>query len=232
MRLLYVFPHPDDESFGPALAISKQLRQGHEVHLLTLTRGEATRQREKLGVSLEEMRRIRLAEMQCVRKVLGLTSMEVLEYPDGGLDGINPLRLEDEISRRILSVDADILVTYPVHGISCHPDHIVTHSIVKGAFAASAERKRRLAFFVLLPTDQPEPVPLRTAKPEMVGCGVEVDDEDIERARRALACYESYRDIVEERDPIRRAGRTVWFELWQERFDPPLSDLTAGLARS
>lgn len=229
MRLLYVFPHPDDESFGPALAISKQVREGHQVHLLTLTRGEATRQRERLGITLEEMGRIRVREMECVREVLKLASMEVLDYPDGGLDAINPLRLEDEVSRRILSIDPDVIVTYPVHGISVHSDHIVTHAVVKGAFTASAERRRRLAFFTILPTDEPEPEPLRTSSPERVGCGVEIGDEDIERARRALGCYETYRNIIEERDPIRRAGRTIWFELWQEKPEPRLTDLTQGL---
>ncbi|MFC2176745.1 PIG-L family deacetylase, partial [Bacteroidota bacterium] len=36
MRLLYIFPHPDDESFGPIPAIHQQLAQGNEVFLLTL----------------------------------------------------------------------------------------------------------------------------------------------------------------------------------------------------
>jgi len=35
MKILYVFPHPDDESFGPARAIAAQVRAGHEVFLLT-----------------------------------------------------------------------------------------------------------------------------------------------------------------------------------------------------
>ena len=59
MRALYVFPHPDDESFGPAQVISKQVREGHEVYLLTLTKGEATRMRHRLGYSKEEMGAIR-----------------------------------------------------------------------------------------------------------------------------------------------------------------------------
>jgi LmbE family N-acetylglucosaminyl deacetylase len=49
MKVLYVFAHPDDESFGPARAMFKQRREGHEVHLLTLTRGGATKQRHKYG---------------------------------------------------------------------------------------------------------------------------------------------------------------------------------------
>ena len=55
MRVLYIFPHPDDESYGPAVAISRQRRQGHEVYLLSLTKGGATKQRFKYGYSVAEM---------------------------------------------------------------------------------------------------------------------------------------------------------------------------------
>ncbi|HEX7343805.1 MAG TPA: PIG-L family deacetylase, partial [bacterium] len=54
MRILYIYPHPDDESFGPARVISKQKRQGHEVYLLTLTRGGATKQRFKFNYTVEQ----------------------------------------------------------------------------------------------------------------------------------------------------------------------------------
>ena len=63
MKVLYVLAHPDDESFVPAAAISKQRRQGHEVYLLTLTRGGATRQRFKYGYSVAEMGEVRYREM-------------------------------------------------------------------------------------------------------------------------------------------------------------------------
>ena len=45
MKFLYIFPHPDDESFGPTAGMFLQLEQGHEVHLLTLTKGGATKER-------------------------------------------------------------------------------------------------------------------------------------------------------------------------------------------
>ncbi len=31
MKILYIYPHPDDESFGPAHVMHKQIRDGHEV---------------------------------------------------------------------------------------------------------------------------------------------------------------------------------------------------------
>jgi len=34
-KVLYIYPHPDDEAFGPAAVIYEQVREGHEVYLLT-----------------------------------------------------------------------------------------------------------------------------------------------------------------------------------------------------
>ena len=86
-KLLYIFPHPDDESFGPAAVIHSQILNGHEVYLLTLTKGGATKQRFKLGLTVGEMGEIRYREMLAVEQSLGLDGMVVLDYPDGGLEG-------------------------------------------------------------------------------------------------------------------------------------------------
>jgi LmbE family N-acetylglucosaminyl deacetylase len=83
VRILYVFPHPDDESFGPARAMATQRRQGHAVYLLTLTRGEATNVRHKFGWTLEQMGAARHREMQDVKNVLDLADMRILTLPDG-----------------------------------------------------------------------------------------------------------------------------------------------------
>jgi hypothetical protein len=85
MRILYVFPHPDDESFGPARAMAAQRRQGHDVHLLTLTRGEATKVRHTLGWTLEQMGAARHRELEAVAATLDLTGLRVLTLPDSGL---------------------------------------------------------------------------------------------------------------------------------------------------
>ncbi len=118
MNILYIYPHPDDESFGPAHVMSCQKRLGHEVHLLTLTRGGATKQRHKYGYSVEEMGRIRNREMFPVEKVLGLSGMTVLDLPDNALKEMDPREIERIVERHIESVQPQVVVTYPVHGIS------------------------------------------------------------------------------------------------------------------
>lgn len=46
------------------------MHEGHEVYLLTLTHGGATKARFELGLSIEEMGAVRVKEMQKVKEVL------------------------------------------------------------------------------------------------------------------------------------------------------------------
>ncbi|HSE40762.1 MAG TPA: PIG-L family deacetylase, partial [Acidobacteriota bacterium] len=161
MRILFIFPHPDDESFGPAPVIKKQINQGHEVFLLTLTRGGATKVRHRLGTSIEEMGKIRHKEMLKVEKVLQLTGMTVLDLPDSRLSEFDPIELEKIITEQIQLIQPAIIVTYPVHGVSGFHDHIVTHAIVKRVFVQmkkdGADFLKRLAF-ITLPNRVTEPM--------------------------------------------------------------------------
>lgn len=122
MKILYVFSHPDDESFGPAHAMSKQRRQGHEVYLLTSTKGGATKVRFTYGYSIDEMGEIRYQEMQCVSKVLDLNGISVLNLPDGQLKELDPREIENVISAKIQEIDPQVVVTDAVHGISVFHD--------------------------------------------------------------------------------------------------------------
>src|SRR6188472_4500727 len=105
MRILYVFPHPDDESFGPARAMAAQRRQGHEVYLLTLTRGEATKVRHKFGWTLEQMGDARYCELEDVSRTLDLSELRVLHLPDGKLKELDPSMLEQVIRDEIVRVE-------------------------------------------------------------------------------------------------------------------------------
>lgn len=233
--LLYVFPHPDDECFGPAPALARQRRAGHEVHLLTLTRGEATAQRERLGLSKAEMGDTRYAEMQEMATALDLTSLTVRAYPDGELAECNPLTLEDEVAAHIHETQPDVIVTYPVHGVSGHPDHLVTHAVTKRVACAlradGAAHPRRLAFFTLPPPpdDADRPPHLQHSPSTLIDCQEPVTDADIDVARTALHCYTTYRPIIKKHQPLRSVGDQIAFELFGEDHAPPLSSLLEDL---
>lgn len=234
MKILYIFPHPDDESFGPAPAISAQIREGHELYLLTLTKGEATKQRHKLGVSKKEMGKIRFKEMQCVEKVLGLAGMTVTDLPDNNLKNINPKRIETVVEDHIHQLKPDVVVTYAVHGISGFHDHLVTHAVVKRVFCDLKDRgsdyPKRLALY----TRQGEVVQnndfrLSASKDEEIGFVQQCNEEDHEKFHRALDCYETYQDVIERSGVRDVVDDEVAFEIFGEKHDKRLSSITADL---
>ncbi len=230
MKILYIFPHPDDESFGPAPAIAAQRRKGHEVYLFTLTKGEATKQRFRLGIDKKEMGQIRFKEMQCVEKVLDLNGMTVFDLPDDNLKEIDPADIEEVIRKQIEKIAPDVVVTYAIHGVSGFDDHLVSHAVVKNVYCdMKREGKsypKRLAFFTRFSEDEGDgKFNLRSSEQEDIDCWVEASDEDYQKFKDALDCYETYQQVIEDSNVKEEVGYRVPFEIFQENFDPPLSDL-------
>lgn len=234
MKILYIFPHPDDESFGPAPALSAQLRKGYEVYLLTLTRGEATKQRHRLKIDKKQMGKIRLNEMKCVEKTLGLTGMKVLDFPDNQLKDLDPIVMETTIQQHVESIQPDILVTYAVHGVSGFHDHLVTHAVVKHLYCKLKKKgfnyPRRLALFTRMgETDLNGSFRLEASKDAEIDCIVRCNEKDMAQFHKALDCYETYKEVIEASGVRNVVTPEVPFEIFQERFNPPLDDLTDKL---
>lgn len=215
----------------------RQLKQGHEVHLLTLTKGGATRQRHALGLSVEEMGEVRYKEMLAVEETLGLSSMEVLNLPDGGLKEMDPREIEKIISEYIRKIRPDILVSYPVHGISGFHDHLIMHYAAKRVFLQMQEEGavylKRLAFFTLpdsgAPSMQNGEFRMKRSEPELIDCIIPLEPADIQAMVDSLACYETYKDTIEATGVVEEVGDKVHFEIFNEAFDPPLQDLADKL---
>lgn len=237
MRFLYIFPHPDDESFGPATAMHHQLQDGHEVHLLTLTRGEATKMRFELDLDKEAMGELRYKEMLNVERTLGLSSMKVLSFPDSGLKEEDPRLLENAVMDEVRRLRPNVLVTYPVHGISGFHDHLVTHAVVKRAYLQLLEEEgiplERLAFYTIRdrggdPFDG-EGFPVHQSKEEEIDCILPLNEADLQAFRDALDCYESYRKTIERSGVKESMGDEALFEIYGENTKKPYRDLADGL---
>ncbi|WP_018478364.1 PIG-L deacetylase family protein [Pontibacter roseus] len=237
MRILYIFPHPDDESFGPAPVMWQQLEQGHQVYLLTLTRGGATKVRHELGLSVEEMGQVRYKEMREVEKVLGLTGMTVLDLPDSGLAQMDPREIEQVVAAHIRQVQPQVVVSYPVHGVSGFHDHLVMHAVAKRVYLelkdSGADYLKRLAFLTLPnKTDhfrQNGQFILKHSASELIDCQVHLRPQDIEVFKKALSCYATYQGTIAQSGVVEAIGDTVYFEIFNENHQPPLTTLTAGI---
>lgn len=234
MKVLYIYPHPDDESFGPATVMAKQRREGHDVYLLTLTRGGATKQRFKYNYTVDQMGEVRYNEMKEVAKVLGLTDMTVLDFPDSGLKEMNPIILERSILEHIHKIQPDVIVSYNVDGISGFQDHLVTHAIVKRVFCElkdlDAGYPKRLAMYTLREVaGMGGDFNLKTSKDEEIDCEVSVNEFDKEKGRDALRCYKTYLPVIEKTKVMDHVGDSEYFEFFQEDYTPFATDIFQDL---
>lgn len=238
MRILYIFPHPDDESFGPAPVMKAQTDAGHEVFLLTLTKGGATKVRHQLNRTVSEMGDIRYKEMLQVEKVLKLTGMTVLDLPDGGLQEMDPRDLERIVAEQIREIEPQLIVTYPVHGVSGFHDHLVTHAVVKRVFLSLVDEGtsylKRLAF-ITIPNKTTEPMQrgsflMKQSDERLIDCEVPVNDQDREVLKAALSCYETYKETIEKSGVLEMIGDRIYIEIYGEDHKPPLMYLTDKLA--
>jgi LmbE family N-acetylglucosaminyl deacetylase len=243
MKILYVFPHPDDESFGPAPAMSAQQRAGHDIYLFTLTKGGATKQRHKLGLSIKQMGEERYKEMLEVEKVLSLKEMTVLDLPDSGLAEMNPMEIEKVVREEINKIEPNILVTYPVHGISGFHDHLVIHAVMKRVFLRMKDKGtdylKRLAFFTLSKRDiemnvmnSHNPFHINHSEEGIIDCKQPVKEEDVKKMQEALRCYKTYESTIEQTGIMDFVSDEISFEFYQEDFNPHVKDIAKGIKTS
>ncbi|MEZ5116022.1 MAG: PIG-L deacetylase family protein [Candidatus Nanopelagicales bacterium] len=89
-RVLAVVAHPDDLEYGAAAAVALWTDAGHEVAYLLASRGEAGID----GMEPVEAARVRVEEEIRSAAVVGVSTVEFLDHPDGAIEYGLPLRRE------------------------------------------------------------------------------------------------------------------------------------------
>jgi LmbE family N-acetylglucosaminyl deacetylase len=123
-----IFAHPDDEAFGPSGTLLMETQAGTQLHLITLTSGDAGMNPD----NHDNLSDVRLDEWRAAGTLMGASSMHYLGYKDGQLNNHTMI----EASKRIIDIIADVLqhaaesvevelMTNDTNGISGHIDHIV-----------------------------------------------------------------------------------------------------------
>ncbi|HID53153.1 MAG TPA: hypothetical protein EYP41_14110 [Anaerolineae bacterium] len=82
-RLLAVFAHPDDESFGPGGTMARYAHEGVDVHIAIATDGVAGSVAPGFEGSQEELVAVRAQELVTAVNILGAT-LHTLNYRDSG----------------------------------------------------------------------------------------------------------------------------------------------------
>lgn len=123
-----IFAHPDDEAFGPCGTLIKEVRSGAELHLFTLTSGEAGQNPD----NFPDLGAVRDKEWQKASKLIGAFGTFNMTLRDGHLDNVT-MQLSSErimkIVREIIAshktpVEAEF-ITFEPGGLTGHIDHIV-----------------------------------------------------------------------------------------------------------
>jgi LmbE family N-acetylglucosaminyl deacetylase len=134
--------HPDDESMACGGVILRHTRAGVPVNLICATRGEAGWRGKPLGAKKEDLAQIRAAELEEAAAALGISGVELWDYPDGGLNGINPQEITDRVWEQISKLRPKAVVSWGPDGVYGHPDHIAIGACTDLAVNAMAEGDR------------------------------------------------------------------------------------------
>jgi LmbE family N-acetylglucosaminyl deacetylase len=139
-----IFAHPDDEAFGPAGTLLLETKSGTDLHLFSLTAGDAGTNPD--GVS--DLATVREKEWREAGRLIGANSMELFGYKDGQLN--NQIMIEaaeriialatETIKDEAMDVEVEFM-TLDLNGYTGHIDLIV------------AARAACLAFYRLKKTD-------------------------------------------------------------------------------
>jgi N-acetylglucosamine malate deacetylase 2 len=105
-RILAVTARPGQETADLGALLYTFRRQGTSLALLSLTRGEAS----QLNSTYERLETVRPWEMQVAARLLGISSVAVADYPDGGLSSCAAAMLTERVGRAIREHAADLVL--------------------------------------------------------------------------------------------------------------------------
>ena len=136
-----ILAHPDDESLGTGGALAKYAAEGIATYVVTATRGERGRFSDGGARPADDVvGRTREAELHAAANELGVREVAILGYPDGALDGVDPVRAQQAIADQICRVQPHVVLSFGPEGAYGHPDHIAISQLTTAAIVQAAGR--------------------------------------------------------------------------------------------
>lgn len=140
LKLLAIFPHPDDETLAIGSTLARYAAEGVETYLVCATRGErGWSDSNGANPGLQGVGQLREAELRCAADHIGLQEVHFLDYIDGDLDQANPQEIISRIANHIRWIRPQVVVTFPPDGIYGHPDHIAISQFTSAALISAAD---------------------------------------------------------------------------------------------
>jgi LmbE family N-acetylglucosaminyl deacetylase len=140
--VLVVMAHPDDESMGCGGLILRHTRAGVPVHLVCATRGGEGWRGKPLGAKKEDLPQVRSSELEEAAAALAISSVELWDYPDGGVEGCDRQEMTQKIWEQISKLRPKAVIGWGPDGVYGHPDHIAIGACTDAAVGAMSEGDR------------------------------------------------------------------------------------------
>jgi LmbE family N-acetylglucosaminyl deacetylase len=132
-RLLALFAHPRDAAILVGGTLARYAAAGSEIILLSATRGEAAAVARPSAAD-DELRGVRSRELHAASRILGVRDLVLLDYPDGGLGGLDAEVLEDLFFDLMRAVEPAVVLSLGPDGLDGDPDHRAVQAAAAGAF--------------------------------------------------------------------------------------------------
>jgi LmbE family N-acetylglucosaminyl deacetylase len=227
-RLLAVFAHPDDESFGPGGTLAHYAAQGTEVHLVCATFGEVGDVPPGLLGKFKDAAELREHELRCAAEHLGLAGVHFMGYRDSGMPGTadnhhpralaaaNPYEVASRVLDYIQQLEPQVVITFDPIGGYRHPDHIAIHKATLKAFELARQKgngyrpqklyyhtfsKRWLRFFLRL-------LPLFGQDPHHFGRNGDIDLTDLAGVDFPIHARIRYAEVADRKQQASECHRS------------------------
>lgn len=230
LTLMTVHAHPDDEAIGTGGILKKYSRRGIRTVLVLATRGEAGEidGHPPVGEDKRRVATLRLKELECSCRVLGIQKVCFMGYRDSGMVGSpennHPGSLAtadpEEATRRLVRIIQEerphVITTYNERGTYGHPDHIAVNRITLKAFevAGQADHHSDSAWSPWNPAKlYYQAIPLSRIR-RMVGFmknraeELGIDPESMGTPDEAITTWVDIRDVLDEKFAAIRCHRS------------------------
>jgi N-acetyl-1-D-myo-inositol-2-amino-2-deoxy-alpha-D-glucopyranoside deacetylase len=222
--LMVVLAHPDDESFGMGGTLAKYASEGVKVRLVCATRGEVGEVEPDLLEGYKSIADLRVHELSCAARKLGLVSVDYLGYRDSGMQGsienrnskslfLAPLeKVAEKIVVLMKKYQPQVLVTFDPAGGYLHPDHVAVNRAAEKAFFLMQRMAEGIEgiyhpqklYFHTMPVGilkySVKLMPLLGMNPRQFGKNKDIDLTQIFSREFPTNARINYRDVVELRD--------------------------------
>jgi LmbE family N-acetylglucosaminyl deacetylase len=137
--MLFVLAHPDDESFMAAGTIAKYAESGVRVGLVCGTRGERGATADLC--SIDELPRVREAELREATRILGVQDLYLLPYQDQHLMAAPVNDIRRHLIKVIRALKPNLVITFDPNGANQHTDHVAISRFTADAVSAAADHR-------------------------------------------------------------------------------------------